>query len=140
MRAARRVGELPVSPRPTFEEVARPWLADFEAKVAAGERRERTLDLYRSQLHRHLLPRLRRRRLALIGPDDVVTVMRELQTDGLSPRTVMGILGTLSCVSASHFAAATSARTRSTGSQRTSGRIRSPLNSACSARTSSSAC
>jgi hypothetical protein len=53
------------------------WLADFEAKVAAGERRGRTLDLYRSPLQRHLLPRLGRRRLALITADDVVALMRE---------------------------------------------------------------
>jgi hypothetical protein len=52
-----RIREFPVSPRLTFAEVAARWLADFEAKVAAGERRGRTLDLYRSQLHRHLLPR-----------------------------------------------------------------------------------
>jgi hypothetical protein len=61
------LGELPVSPQLTFAEVAARWLAEFEAKVAAGERRERTLDLYRSQLHRHLLPRLGRRRLTLIA-------------------------------------------------------------------------
>ena len=55
---AARLGELPLSPRFTFAEVAARWLADFEAKVATGKRRDRTLDLYRSQLHRHLLPRL----------------------------------------------------------------------------------
>jgi len=53
--AARR-GELPVSPRLIFSEAAACWLADFEAKVIGGERRDRTLDLYRSQLHCHLLP------------------------------------------------------------------------------------
>jgi integrase len=93
-----RSGELPLSPRLTFAEVATRWLADFETKVAAGERRDRTLDLYRSQLRRHLLPRLGRRRLALITADDVVAVMRELQADGLSPWTVKRILGALSCV------------------------------------------
>jgi integrase len=92
------VGELPVSPRLTFAEAAARWLADFEAKAAAGERRDRTLDLYRSQLHRHLLPRLGARRLTLITTDDVVTVMHGLQADGLSPWTVKRILGALSCV------------------------------------------
>src|SRR5947207_4770691 len=66
------VGELPLSPRLTFGEVAARWLAEFETKVIAGERRDRTFDLYRSQLHRHLLPRLGRRRLVLITTDDVV--------------------------------------------------------------------
>src|SRR6266498_5178941 len=98
LQSAARVGELPVSPRLTFAEVSARWLAEFEAKVAAGERRDRTLDLYRSQLRRHLLPRLGRRRLALITTDDVVAVARELQADGLSPWTVKRILGALSCV------------------------------------------
>jgi integrase len=93
-----RAGELPLSPRLTFAEVAARWLADFEAKVTAGERRDRTLDLYQSQLRRHLLPRLGRRQLALITADDVVAVMHELQSDGLSPWTVSRILGALSCV------------------------------------------
>jgi integrase len=82
----------------TFAEVSARWLAEFEARVTAGERRDRTLDLYRSQLSRHLLPPLGRRRLALITPDDVVAVMRELQADGLSPWTIKRILGALSCV------------------------------------------
>jgi hypothetical protein len=50
------IGELPVSPRLTFAQVAVRWLAEFEAKVMAGERRDRTLDLYRSQLYGHLCP------------------------------------------------------------------------------------
>jgi hypothetical protein len=69
-----------------------------EAKVMAGERRDRTFDLYRSQLYRHLLPRLGQRRLGLITADDVVAVARELQADGLSPWTIKRILGALSCV------------------------------------------
>ncbi len=63
LQSAARTGELPVSPRLTFAEVSARWLAEFQAKVVTGERGERTLDLYRSQLHRHLLPRLGRRRL-----------------------------------------------------------------------------
>src|SRR6266540_1075058 len=98
LQRAGRLGDLPLSPRLTFAEVAGRWLAEFEAKVAAGERRERTLDLYRSQLFRHLLPRLGRLRLALLTADDVVLVTRELQADGLSPWTIKRILGALSCV------------------------------------------
>jgi integrase len=98
LQRAGRLGDLPLSPRLTFAEVAGRWLAEFEAKVTAGERRDRTLDLYRSQLFRHLLPRLGRRRLALLTADDVVAVARELQADGLSPWTVKRILGALSCV------------------------------------------
>src|SRR3989442_7268162 len=98
LQTVARVGELRVSARLTFGEVSARWLAEFEAKVTAGERRDRTLDLYRSQLSRHLLPRLGRRRLALITADDVVAVMREFQVDGLSPWTIKRILGALSCV------------------------------------------
>ena len=92
------LGELPLSPSLTFADVAARWLADFEAKVAIGARRERTLDLYRSQLRLHLLPRLSRRRLAAITPDDVVALTGQLFERGLSPWTVKRILGALSCV------------------------------------------
>lgn len=95
LRTLARFGELPASPRLTFAEVAGRWLAEFETKVAVGER---TLDLYRSQLRRHLLPRLGRRRLVLITPDDIVHVTRDLQAEGLAPWTIKGILGVLSCV------------------------------------------
>lgn len=98
LQDAGRRGLVPLSPRLTFAEVAGRWLAEFEAKTSAGERRDRTFDLYRSQLHRHLLPRLGRRRLALITADDVANVMRELQAAGLSPWTVKRILAALSCV------------------------------------------
>jgi hypothetical protein len=76
LQSIAQVGELPVSPQLTFAEVSARWLADFEANVTAGKRCDRTLDLYRSQLHRHLLPRLgpagadhnRRRRPSLARP------------------------------------------------------------------------
>ena len=53
LSAAARSGELVLTPAVTFAEVAARWLAEFEAKVAAGARRERTLELYRNQLERH---------------------------------------------------------------------------------------
>jgi integrase len=49
LQNACRLDGLPLSPRLTLAEIADRWLAEFEAKVAAGERRDRTLDLYRSQ-------------------------------------------------------------------------------------------
>src|SRR5258708_584236 len=48
---AAKAGALPGSPQLTFAEVARRWLAEFESKVVAGERRERTLELYRGKLN-----------------------------------------------------------------------------------------
>jgi hypothetical protein len=52
---------LSVSPELRFATVAARWLARFEAKVAAGERRERTLEAHRYHLERHLPPALGRR-------------------------------------------------------------------------------
>ncbi len=63
LRTLGAFGELPVSPRVSFAEIAARWLAEFEAKVAAGARRDRTLDLYGSELRLHLLPRLGPRRI-----------------------------------------------------------------------------
>jgi integrase len=92
------LGELPLSPRLTFGELAARWLTEFEAKVALGTRSERTLDLHRSQLRLHLLPRLRHRRIAAITPDEVVALTCQLCAQGLSPWSVRRILGALSCV------------------------------------------
>ena len=98
LRGAARGERLPASPRLTFGEVARRWLGEFEAKVAAGERRERTLEHYRGALERHILPRLGRRRLQLIGPDDLAAFVSELRGTGLSAWTINGLLVPLSCV------------------------------------------
>jgi hypothetical protein len=133
LQSLARIGELAVSPRLTFAEVAARWLADFEAKVTAGERRDRTLDLYRSQLSRHLLPRLGRRRLALITADDVVAIMRDLQIARLSPWTIKRISARSAASSPSRCAAVTSRRIPST----TSGRIRSAPTNAFSPKQSS---
>jgi hypothetical protein len=132
LQSIARIGELPLSPRLTFGEVAARWLADFETKVTACDRRDRTLDLYRSQLHRHLLPRFGRRRLGLITADDVVTLMRELQAEGLSPGRPSGSSARSAASSHSPFDAATSGRIRSTGSSATSGPIRCARTSAYS--------
>lgn len=98
LRRAARGELLPASPRLTFGEVARRWLSEFEAKVAAGERRERTLEHYRGALDRHILPRLGHRRLQLIGPDDLAAFVSELRGEGLSGWTINGLLVPLICV------------------------------------------
>jgi hypothetical protein len=56
IEAARR-GALAISPQLRFATVAGRWLARFEERVAAGERRERTLEAHRYHLDRHLLAR-----------------------------------------------------------------------------------
>src|SRR5580692_4312116 len=65
LQEASRAGLLPRSPRVTFGETAARWLADFEARVKTGERRQRTLEHYRHAFQRHLLPALGRR---AVGP------------------------------------------------------------------------
>ena len=57
--AAAEAGALAVSPRLRFATVVDRWLARFEARVAAGERRERTLEAHRYHMKKHLLPTLR---------------------------------------------------------------------------------
>ena len=109
LRALGAFGELPLSPRVTFAEIATRWLAELEAKVVIGARRDRTFDLYRSQLRRHLLPRLGRR-VASITSDDVVALTRHLQAQGLSPWSVKRIIGALSCSSLLHIPACGSSR------------------------------
>ncbi len=98
LRRAAREHLLPASPRLTFGEIARRWLCEFEAKVAAGERRERTLEHYRGTLERHVLPRLGHRQLQLITTDDLAALVTELRAKGLSPWTINGLLVPLSCV------------------------------------------
>src|SRR5437762_119163 len=58
--AAAEAGALSVSPQLRFATVAGRWLARFEERVAAGERRERTLEAHRYYLGKHLLPTLGR--------------------------------------------------------------------------------
>lgn len=64
--AAVKEGKAPVSPRLRFETVASWWLDRFEAKVAVGERRPRTLEAHRYHLECHLLPALARYQVALV--------------------------------------------------------------------------
>ena len=71
LQTAAHLQLLPASPRLTLAEAATRWLADFEAKVASGERRERTLAHYRHALDHHLLPRLGHRQLRLIRTDEL---------------------------------------------------------------------
>ena len=61
--AAKR-GESPLSPHLRFDTVVARWLERFEARVAAGERRERTLEAHRYHIERHLLPAFAARRVS----------------------------------------------------------------------------
>jgi integrase len=93
--AAAEAGALAVSPRLRFATVVDRWLARFEARVAAGERRERTLEAHRYHVGKHLLPTLAPRLMHTIGVDDVAVLLTGLRADGCSEKTAAGALATL---------------------------------------------
>jgi integrase len=96
--AAAQAGALSVSPQLRFATVAGRWLARFEARVAAGERRERTLEAHRYHLDKHLLPALGRRLMRTITVDDVAALLTALRGKGRSEKTTAGALATLHSV------------------------------------------
>jgi len=93
--AAVEAGAAPASPHVRFATVAGWWVARFEAKVAAGERRPRTLEAHCYHLERHLLPTLATRRLSALTVDDVAMLLDELRSKGCSAKTAAGALATL---------------------------------------------
>src|SRR5215217_1325089 len=54
LRVQTRAGELPVPQKTTVGEVAREFFALFESLVVAGEKSQRTLELYRQRYRSHL--------------------------------------------------------------------------------------
>lgn len=98
LAAAAEAGALSVSPRLRFATVAGRWLARFEERVAAGERRERTLEAHRYYLDKHLLPALGRRLIRTIGVEDVAALLTALRAKGCSEKTTAGALATLHSV------------------------------------------
>jgi hypothetical protein len=96
--AAVQRGVVPVLPRLRFDTVACWWLQRFEAKVAAAERRPRTLEAHRYQLDRHLVPAFAARRVASITVDDVADLLLALQGKGCSAKTSAGALATLQSI------------------------------------------
>lgn len=97
MRAA-QFGVLAATPRLRFAMVAGWWIERFERRVATGERRERTLELHRYHLDRHLLPILESRLIREITVLDVALLLDQLRARGRAEKTVAGALGTLSTV------------------------------------------
>lgn len=71
------------------------WLARFEARVAAGERRARTLEAHRYYLHHHLLPPLGRSQVSAVTVEDVARLLTALRVKGCSEKTAAGALATL---------------------------------------------
>lgn len=96
--AAAQAGALPVSPWLRFATVAGWWLDRFEAKVVAGERRERTAEAHRYHLDKHLLPTLGRHLVRTITVEDVAELLTGLRATGRSEKTTSGALATLRSV------------------------------------------
>lgn len=86
--ATRRSPVKPSLRRVTYADVAAAWLTDQDARVAADELAPRTLDGYRDELQRHVIPILGPRAVLSIAPDDLVRWHREMQRLGLSPWSI----------------------------------------------------
>ena len=93
--AAAQAGIVSASPRLLFATVASWWIARFEAKVAAGERRERMLEAHHYYLHKHLMPALGRRQMRGVTVEDVARLITALRAKGCSEKTAAGALATL---------------------------------------------
>ena len=95
---AARWGMVPVEPQLRFGRVAGWWIARYERKVAAGDRRERTLEHHRYNLDRHLLPALGLCLMRAITVDDVAELLIGLRAQGRSEKTTAGALATLNSI------------------------------------------
>lgn len=92
---AARWGLVPAAPRLQFAKVCGWWIARYERKAAAGERREWTLEAHRYNVERHLLPALGGVLLRAITADEVAQLLDGMRTAGRSEKTIAGALATL---------------------------------------------
>jgi integrase len=88
-------GVLACTPRLCFSTLAGWWIERYKRKVDAGQRRERTLELHRYHLKRHLLPSLGAKLARAITTQDVAELIERLREDGRSERTIASALHTL---------------------------------------------
>jgi hypothetical protein len=130
---AGRWGMVPVEPQLRFGRVAGWWIARYERKVAAGERRERTLENHRYNLDRHLLPALDSCLMRAITVEDVAELLTGLRAQGRSEKTMAGALATLHSIVRFAIRTAGSSRTLSQSWRSMSARTLSVAASASSA-------
>jgi integrase len=95
---AARWGVIAAAPRLRFDTVAEWWVGRFARKVATGEGRERTLELHRYHLDRHLLPELGPRLIRHITTADVADLLDRLRDRARSEKTIAGALATLESI------------------------------------------
>lgn len=97
--AAAQSGEAPpLSPQLRFHALVASWVERFRARVAAGERRQRTLEAHLYHIDRQLLPAFAARRASSITVDDIVMLLAEMRSSGCSPKTCANALGTLQAI------------------------------------------
>jgi hypothetical protein len=83
------------APALRFGQAAGRWLERYEHRVAAGERREPTLEAHRYQLEHHLLGTFGGRLLPEITAQDVRDLLDELHEHDRSEHTIAGGVATL---------------------------------------------
>lgn len=91
-------GEVPVMPGLRFDAIVDRWMARYEMLVAADLRRQRTLEAHRYYLDRHVLPRLRARKVSAITVEDVSELIVAMRAAGCSEKTTANALATLHSV------------------------------------------
>jgi integrase len=98
LRVQVRTGHLPVPTKASVSEVAEDFLAMFESLVAAGEKSERTLEVYRQRYHTHLDKPLGRVAIQKLTAAHVSRLLAELRRSGKSSWTIVGIYRLLSVI------------------------------------------
>ncbi|HEX5309379.1 MAG TPA: site-specific integrase [Solirubrobacteraceae bacterium] len=96
--AAERGQVPPLSPQLRFRALVESWEERFQARIDAGERRQRTLEAHRYHLDHQLLPVLARRRISSISVDDVAAVLADMRSSRCSLKTCANALGTLQVI------------------------------------------
>jgi Phage integrase, N-terminal SAM-like domain len=92
---AARWGVLAATPRLRFGQVAAWWIERYARLVASGARRQRTLDIHRYHLERHLLPRYAGFLIRQITVQDVADLLDRMREEGRSEHTIAGAMKTL---------------------------------------------
>lgn len=98
LRVDVRSGEAVVPSKATVKDVAEDFFATFESLVLAGEKSERTLELYRQRWRTHLEPRFGRLRVQAVRAEHIARLLEDKRRGGLSPWTVKGVYTLLSSI------------------------------------------
>jgi integrase len=98
MAMAARHGVLACAPQLRFAKLTGFWLERLQRRVAAGVRRERTLEVARYHLQAHLLPTLGSHLARSITAREIAGLIEQLRLAGRSEASIAGALHTLNNV------------------------------------------